>query len=117
MDARLGGSWQSNTAFNAFTPSGLGQRVLVVGVTSLVFDRANGLHRTDVAQYCGVDEQAWLDRFVAQLRHLGAPCKSALLYQIAADRYRTHGHSEPEESATTEFAGWPPIVGGPSGGR
>lgn len=75
------------------------------------------LHGTVAAQYCEVDEQAWMDRFVAQLRHLGAPCKGALLYEIAADRYRTHGHLEPEEAATTEFAGWPPIVDGAPSGR
>jgi hypothetical protein len=51
------------------------------------------------------------------LRHLGAPCKGALLYQIAADRYRTHGQSEPEASATAEFTSWPPIVDGAPGDR
>jgi hypothetical protein len=75
------------------------------------------LHRTVVAQYCAVDRQAWMDRFVAQLRRLGAPCKGELLYEVAANRHRTHGHHEPEESATTEFASWPPIVDGAPHGR
>ena len=83
----------------------------------MVGSRRPVLHHFVSAQYCEVDEQAWLDRFVAQLRHLGAPCTSALLYQIAADRYRTHCHSEPEESATTEFASWPPILDGAPGSR
>ena len=62
-----------------------------------------------VSAKCAMDRQVWMDRFAAHLRQLGAPCKSELLSQIAADRYRRRGHMEPEESASTEHASWPPI--------